>query len=78
MQADADGKQLCDAGSIFFIEARRIVNMTCIVAARRLHSDLYLHLEKVIRDGVAILVYIGFRYNAPTRFRYIHIYIHRI
>ena len=27
---------------------------------------------------VAILVYIGFRYNAPTRFRYIHIYIHRI
>ena len=27
---------------------------------------------------VAIVVYIGFRYNAPTQFRYIHIYIHQI
>ena len=29
-------------------------------------------------DRVAIVVYIGFRYNAPTQFRYIHIYIHQI
>ena len=26
---------------------------------------------------VAIVVDIGFRYNAPTQFRYIHIYIHQ-
>ena len=29
-------------------------------------------------DRVATLVYIGFRYNARARFRYMHIYIHRI
>ena len=47
---------------------------------------LYLvwwNLEKIRwgRRGsnwVAIVVYIGFRYNAPTQFRYIHIYIHQI
>ena len=41
-----------------------------------MHSLTQLARMVIIR--VAIVVYIGFRYNAPTQFRYIHIYIHQI
>ena len=40
--------------------------------------DFRCYTSGWMKSRVAILVYIGFRYNTPTGFRYIHIYIHRI
>ena len=75
---DGNFQESCNIPWLHGITMKQEPVSTIQVSSGRQESTKVLKDMKSIVARVATLVYIGLRYNASTRFRYIHIYIHQI